>query len=73
MAPKGDNIQNIFTVLKSLTKINYCILLINNAEYSLHFPEKVCFNSPKESRKLSVMKGAMYYVIAKYFRRKFAG
>ncbi len=62
-----------FTVLKSLTKIDCCVLIINNAEYSLHFSEKVCFNSPKESRRLSAMKGAMHYVIAKYFRRKFAG
>ncbi len=53
--------------------MNYCVLHINNAKHSLLFSEKVCFNSPKESRRLSVMKGAMHYVIAKYFRRKFAG
>lgn len=56
-----------------LCKNDYCILLINNAKHSLHFSEIVCFNTPKESRRLSTMKGAMIYVITKYLRGKSVG
>ena len=68
-----EKVNPYFYGIEKLNKNNYCVLIINNDKYSLHFSEKECFNSPKESRRLSVMKGAMCYVITKYFRRKFAG